>query len=100
MKLTKIYCGRSRQDGTLVRHDDILRFLKTEVATQYEAFTVTYTTGYWNGVPVESFVIEVITKPVSHHVDFRPKQVANAYKKDFDQQAVMITVQSLDSTLI
>jgi len=99
-KLTRIYCGRNRKNGTLVRINDIYNFLRAEVATQYESFTITHATRYWNGQQEETFVIEVITQPVSHHVDFRPKQIANAYKQQFDQEAVLVTVQSVESTVV
>lgn len=100
MKSTKIYCGRNRQDGTLVRIHDVHKFLAAEVATQYEVFTVTHATGYRYGDQEETFVIEVITHPGALHTDYRPAQIAQAYKTQFDQQAVLITTQEIESNLI
>jgi uncharacterized protein DUF3574 len=99
-RLTKLYCGRSKPDGTLVTLPAIEEFLRAEVATQYDDFTVTFTVGY-RGVSREySFVIGVITDPSKYPVDFRPRQIANAYKKAFDQEAVLVTQQEIESELV
>lgn len=100
MRLTKIYCGRSKPDGSLVRLLDIAAFLKAEVATQYEGYTIVYTTGCWNGVQEESFIIEIITDPCKYPTDFRPKQIANVYKTKFKQESVLITTQEIESIII
>jgi len=98
MKLIKIYCGRNTKAGTFVSMKSISEFIKSEVATQYEGFTVYHTLGYWQGKEEISFVIEIITEPgpLSHHVDFRPQQIANAYKRNFDQEAVLVTIQEIE----
>ena len=100
MRSTKLYCGRSRADGSLILLRDVLAFIQAEVATQYEAFTLTHATGYWNGKPEETFVLEFITDTTKFPIDFRPKQIAQAYKKQFNQEAVLITYQDIETVMI
>jgi hypothetical protein len=100
MKLTKIYLGRMRRDGTLISYFLIREFLAAEVATQYEGFTIHHTEGHWQGTNEPSIIIEILTDPCKYPVDFRPKQIANAYKVKFDQDCVLITTQEVNGELI
>jgi hypothetical protein len=97
MKLIKIYCGRSKPDGSLIHMTSINEFIQAEVATQYEGFTIIHSEGYWNGKREFSFIIETVVEPgvLSHHVDFRPTQIANAYKKKYSQEDVLVTIQDV-----
>lgn len=96
MKLTKMYFGRNKPDGTMVRMYAFNEFIKNEVATLYDKFIVTHATAYQDGAPEESFTIEVITDPIHTKLDFRPSQIANVYKQRFNQEDVLITVQDVE----
>ena len=100
MKSTKLYCGRSRADGSLILLRDVLSFIQAEVVTQYETFTLTYATGYWDGKQEETFILEFITDTTTKREDFRPKQIAQAYKTQFNQDAVLMTSQDIETVMI
>jgi hypothetical protein len=100
MRLTKIYCDQSCADGTTVDVGDIQDFLRTEVATQYESFSLYFIGGGCKGKKRDSLVIEILTEASKYPVDYRPRQIANAYKKRFDQESVLITYQDVKGELV
>lgn len=100
MRLTKIHCGQSCSSGAIIPAGKIHEFIREEVATQYESFAFDFIGGGRDGRQEDSLVIEILTEASKYPVDYRPRQIANAYKKRFNQESVLITYQDVKGELV
>lgn len=67
---------------------DFSRFLKEHVIPEFESFTVVEGVGYWKGVPEDVFIVTIITEDFYDAITIN--EIAEAYKKQFYQDAVLV----------
>ena len=89
----RLFCGLER-NGTSIPEADIVQFIDEVVAPRFpDGFTVWRAEGRWRGGTGDdgremTLVIEVI-HPYGWRYDDKVKEIANEYRRRFQQQAVM-----------
>lgn len=69
--------------------------IKELLSLSFDGFTIIHTKGFWKGIKENSIIIEIITKN-----ETLVRAIAQAIKKFNNQQAVLVTCQSVDCELI
>ena len=93
----KVYCGMSSKHGEV---SDVAwkRFCDTHVSAAFpDGYTVLDATGYWRSARERSKVILIVAP-----ADAREKvlSVAKQYRKDFDQDAVLISTSEAETVVV
>lgn len=76
-----------------VTFEDFARFLRDSVTPKFPGFTVANVQGYWQGKPEAARVLTILgddTDALRHNV----RVIAEQYKTDFAQEAVIYSFQS------
>jgi hypothetical protein len=84
--------------GRTVGYHDFLRFLEEEVIPNFKSFSVTDSTGYWKGKPEPIKILTIITGDYEDAIVI--KRIAEAYKKRFYQDAVLVNTFSCFPNLV
>jgi hypothetical protein len=85
----RLYCGLNIPDGGAVAPSDIDAFIAQEVEPRFpEGFTVWRARGHWKGGSEETLVIEIL-HPHTPQLDAAVRQIADAYRARFRQEAVL-----------
>jgi hypothetical protein len=89
-----VYFGRQTPHGA-VTEEQFDAFLKAEVDSRLEGYTIIEAKGYWHGTPEGSWDLQAIdADPVT--VD----AIASAYARRFEQEAVYVTSGTIASKLV
>lgn len=94
MRSWRIFCGMHRQNGPPVTRLELQDFLRRQVRSRFGSFSVQRTNGFWKAVPEPSAVIEIVDD--SPAAEARVRAIAAAYKRRFEQQAVMVVTSEVD----
>jgi hypothetical protein len=85
----RLYCGLSIPGGGTVTQADLDAFIASEVEPRFpEGFTVWRARGQWKGGNEETMVIEILHPPTPQ-LDDAIRQIADAYRARFRQEAVL-----------
>ena len=81
----QLFCGRDIPDGGVVTDDMFNSFIKNELDTLFDGYTISNVLGMWKGVPEITNCISICTDEYN-----KVLAVANAYKQLFAQDSVAI----------
>ena len=85
----RLFCGRDIPGGGEVSDADLQKFLDEVVEPRFpEGFTMWTATGNWEGEDERTLVLEFL-HPYGRRYDDEVREIADAYKERFHQQAVM-----------
>ena len=71
------------------------------VGLDFQGFTIYPALGYWNGMPENSLVIEILGSVIQPQKDeLAIWKIANRIKEENQQEAVLITIQEIKKTMI
>jgi hypothetical protein len=74
------------------------KFVKQNVVPRFKSFSITQSTGYWNGDPEDVSIITVISEHYLDAIDVH--KIAKEYCEQFDQEAVFINSLSSFPSLV
>ena len=95
----RLYCGLSIPGGGTVTQSDLDAFIVAEVEPRFpEGFTVWRARGQWKGGNEETMVIEILHPPTPQ-LDAAVRQIADAYRTRFRQEAVLRVTSPARMTL-
>lgn len=77
---------------------DFDRFIQKEVIGDFESFSVTDGIGYWKGKPEAIKILTIISH--SYEDALIVHRIADAYKKRFYQEAVLVNTHSCFPNLV
>lgn len=97
--VTRMYLGRNKPDGAAITDAEFNGFVRAIVAVAFpNGFTIIHAEGGWNGstgfIREPSAILEVYhngATPARHAV----RNVATAYRNEFQQDAVMVSTTNL-----
>lgn len=75
-----------------VSNVDLDLFIQAEVLPRFNSFTVTHCGGYWKGRPEDVCVITIVSDDYYDGININ--SIAEAYKKKFYQDAVLVNTFS------
>ena len=81
----QLFCGRDIPNGGVVTDDMFNSFIKDELDTLFDGYTISNVLGMWKGVPEITNCISICTDEYN-----KVLAVANAYKQLFSQDSVAI----------
>ena len=81
----QLFCGRDIPSGGVVTDDMFNSFIKDELDTLFDGYTISNVLGMWKGVPEITNCISICTDEYN-----KVLAVANAYKQLFAQDSVAI----------
>ena len=81
----QLFCGRDIPTGGVVTDDMFNSFIKDELDTLFDGYTVSDVQGVWKGTPEETKCISICTDREADVL-----KVAQAYKQLFKQDSVAI----------
>ncbi|HYC62850.1 MAG TPA: DUF3574 domain-containing protein [Thermoanaerobaculia bacterium] len=85
----RLFCGLSIPGGGVVTQGDLDTFLEEVVEPRFpQGFTVWRARGHWRGGNEEVMVLEVI-HPISARDDDAVAEIADEYRRRFQQEAVL-----------
>lgn len=85
----RLFCGRSIPDGGEVSDQEVERFLDEVVTPRFpEGFTSWTAVGNWQGDEEPTLVLEFV-HPYGHDFDRKVREIAEEYRRQFRQQAVL-----------
>lgn len=93
----RAYFGLVTREGCNVSDDDLRAFLDHTVAPVFPGFTTYRAHGYWKGTAEPTLILETLDAP-ERRADL--DAVAKAYAKQFDQEAILVTQETVASDLI
>jgi hypothetical protein len=100
----ELYFGLSRPGGVIISDTDFQHFADTVIAPQFpNGFTILSATGYWresDHPKSEPSRIVIIFHPDSAAAYASIREIARAYKRQFDQQAVLLTYSTASVTFV
>lgn len=94
---TVFYFGADRGIDGEVSFLEFHRFIGRTVSPVFPGFTLTKGEGYWEG---KSEVVRILT--IVHDAKQSPLcyHIAEIYRDEFGQSAVLVTIQSIDAKLV
>ena len=91
-QITLIF-GRSCPDGSQVSYSEWSEFIQDEIASRFEAFTLTTATGFWKGEAEVSVTFLLYTDWDCLNTDHaKAVEVAVAYCQKFNQDSVILDI--------
>lgn len=85
--------GRSCPDGSQVSSGEWSAFIQNEIASRFDAFTLTTATGYWKGKPEVSETLSVYVDWTDLNADHtKAVEIAVAYCTQFNQDSVLLDI--------
>jgi len=93
MKQTQfqLFLGRNIPDAGKITDEMMSDFIKSEVSTRFDGFTVTDGTGFWKGEQEKVAIITFVTADGSTKV----QEIADSFKESFRQDSVLMTETQL-----
>src|ERR1700704_2155042 len=98
MQAWRIYCGRRRRDGRSVSPTDVRAFIDASVRPRFSSFTLHAANGFWRFGHEPSVIIEIVTN--RKRADEAVHRIAADYKRRFDQEAVLVVRNRVQSALV
>lgn len=77
---------------------DLDNFVQDEVLTRFDSFTIAFCEGYWKGKVEDVCVITIVSEDYYDAININ--KIAEAYKKRFYQDAVLVNTFSCFPNLI
>lgn len=93
-----VYMGLSYQDGMKIPTYVAKRFVEQFMEGSINGYTLQYGSGHWNGNEEDTLIFTSITKGDGQSLE--PKLLAMAYKKQFNQETVLIEKSTVNVEFI
>ena len=87
----QLFLGRNIPDAGKITDEMMSDFIKSEVSTRFDGFTVTDGTGFWKGEQEKVAIITFVTADGSTKV----QEIADSFKESFRQDSVLMTETQL-----
>ena len=85
MQTYQLFCGRDIPNGGVVTDEMFNSFIKDELDTVFDGYTISNVLGMWKGQPEVTNCISICTDRYNDVL-----AIANAYKQLFEQDSVAI----------
>jgi len=99
MLTTVCYFGADIPNGTQVSAEQWDGFVEMHIANRLESFTLSETVGYWKGCKERTYVLTVVHRK-DDDIAHITHTIADLYKKQFQQEAVLINTVATSSVLV
>ncbi len=93
----RMYCGLKTRKGADIPAERFQTFLDSTVRMNFPGFTTYTACGYWQGKPEPTMIIETLEEPT---VRLKFDQLAKQYATEFDQEAVLVTQETVSTEYI
>ena len=97
--LFRIYFGRNIGDYGRVNDYKIEVFIRDIIAPVFDGFTVYDAIGYWKDKPEDCFIVEIVSDS-KIAITCSIRLICNEYKRQFNQESVLITRQPVDTEFV
>jgi hypothetical protein len=99
MRTTVCYFGASIPSGGHVTTEQWDHFVNSHIVQRIGSFTLSETVGYWKGCREQTYILTVIHSK-DDDISGDVAIIAELYKKEFKQEAVLINTQKTSPILI
>lgn len=96
----KLYLGRNIGDAGYVSDDEMTEFIDAHIVPVFDGFTTYDVIGYWEGEQENCVIVEIITANNKLATLDLLRTIANKYKEQFHQDAVLLTREPVDMELV
>lgn len=97
--LFRMYFGRNIGPDNRVIGLEVTQFIHRHIAPVFPGFTVYQGKGFWEEESEDCFIVEIIAEGAGVAM-YDIRIICNAYKKRFNQDAVLVTHQSVNMELV
>lgn len=99
MLTTVCYFGADIPNGETVSPAQWDSFVETHIANRLESFTLSETVGYWKRCKERTYVLTVVHRKDDDIADVT-HTIADLYKQQFEQEAVLINTSATSPVLV
>jgi hypothetical protein len=86
----QLFLGRQIPNAGTVTKAMMKQFIRDEVCSRFDGFTITEGIGFWKGEEEKVTILTIITEDA-----WKVSEIAQAFKVGFNQESVLVTEQPL-----